>query len=111
MIYVPHRAESNAKLIRINKDLEIQIKKLGVPAELFFIQSHTIPTKIASCYSTVINNLSLLFDFEDIFTFYPPLDEIPKSLLKDIQNIYRDFDRKDIKIIDLYSQENYLNKF
>jgi hypothetical protein len=110
MTYVPHRVDSSVKIKRINKELGIKIKKLGIPAELFFTQSRTIPSKIAGAHTTAINNLNLTFDFDKIFVFCIPLDEIPKSNLQEILKVYCDFSENGIDVIDFYSQENFFKK-
>lgn len=89
-VYVPHREESQEKLSAI-KRLGAEMKSLSQPAEVFFASTDSIPAHISAAYSTVLNNLSLMFDFESVIAFEVDRKMIDEKYVLDIDNVYEYF--------------------
>lgn len=98
LIYIPHREESTEKLdLILGKG--IVVKPLFLPAEVYFSEALEIPSYISSAYSTTINNLSAMFEFDRVIAFRLDRSSINQSYADNIENVYQYY--QGIKAIDI----------
>jgi len=96
IIYIPHRSEKSSMLVRINEFNNIEVKRLEYPIELFAINNNTIPSLIASFYSTALITLEKIYGVEAVaFKF-----NYATSIYKDDIDLVYEYYAKSIKIID-----------
>lgn len=98
--YIPHRDESDQKLLMI-KQTGFNIKKLGLPAEVYFILNPKLPCVIASMYSASIYNLSKIFTFRRVLFFRIPEFYLSKERLEVLRDLYKFFVNESYEVLDL----------
>mgnify|MGYP003645636363 CR=1 FL=1 len=97
VVYVPHRFESKKKLEKISKLSGVEIRKLDIPAEAYFLLSRSTPGSIAAVYSSILETLPKIQVMDNIFSF-----KLPNSYQnEDIKNVYSYYQENGVKIIDL----------
>ncbi len=100
LFYIPHRGDSEEKIFSIQK-LGIEIKTIDIIAEVEPIISKTVPSEIASFYSTALFTLNKIYDYDFVTAFKIPQDEIMREDKKDgIKEIYKEY-AKHMQIVDL----------
>lgn len=102
LVYIPHREESQEKLdLLLAKGVEV--KYLLMPAEEYFSEALEIPRYISSAYSTTLNNLSVMFDFDKVFAFRLNRSIINPRHLDSIENVYQYYEgSKSIEVVNIY---------
>ena len=100
LFYIPHRSDSEEKIDHIQK-LGIEIKKIDIIAEVEPVISKTVPSDIASFYSTAIFTLNKIYNYDSVTAFKIPQNKIMREDKKDgIQEIYKEY-AKYMNIVDL----------
>lgn len=95
--YVPHRREAESKLTLVS-DL-FPIKRFSGPLEIKLIEQRKIPKKIATFYSTFVDNCVRIFGSKlQIKVYILKLNDVNPSYTEKVQEIYK------------YYQENYSNE-
>jgi hypothetical protein len=61
IIYFAHRDESQEKLDFIESNLGFRVIKSELTAELFILESNTLPYEVAGAYTSVLNNIKVIF--------------------------------------------------
>lgn len=101
VIYVPHRDDSDVKMKLISGALDMRIKELGCSAELYFSTSNYRPFRVASAYSSVLNNLRLFFGEECCDSFIIPDFMIRPNNIKNIKDVYLYYRRIGLNVVDV----------
>lgn len=96
--YIPHREDHPDKLDRI-RALDIPVKPLGMPAELYFVLSEQIPAGIATFCSSAMSSLSCIADFPLRCAFVIPETAIRESSRDALALIYQGFDQTGVRLI------------
>jgi len=100
LVYCAHRDESGEKLDLIRSFENVRVVLPELPAELFVIEHHANVAEIAAAYSSVINNLRLIFPDKPITSFRLNSDAINPDNRSSIENIYRYFEAEGIFVQD-----------
>lgn len=101
VIYCAHRDESEEKLMLITKSSNVNILLPSMPAEIFILQHDHNVVEISAAYSSVVNNLHLIYPDKPVKCFRLAENEINPYNLTAIRNIYSYFEENNIPIIDL----------
>lgn len=92
VIYIAHRGDSPDKLVRIKKDLGIEVKLYSIPFELQLAMFGPIPACIASFYSTVLINCVEMFQSTlQVTSFRIPDRELSSKHRAQIKSVYEYF--------------------
>ncbi|MCC4831108.1 alpha-2,8-polysialyltransferase family protein [Shewanella sp. 10N.7] len=67
-VYVPHRSDSEEKLIKIHEE-GIRIKKIDVPIEIYFDSAECLPSIVCGFYTTALYTLNSGYCFESVISF------------------------------------------
>ncbi|MEL7798444.1 polysialyltransferase family glycosyltransferase [Idiomarina loihiensis] len=98
--YCAHRDESDEKLNFIESQLGLVVVKPCIPAELYMLSENQSVAEIASAYSSVLNNMKVLFPEKTIRSFMFMNDEI-NAINKDaVLSIYEHYRSEGILIQD-----------
>ena len=87
--YAPHRHENRDKIYRLEKELDIHITTFKYPSEIEFLLDESIPSNVASYFSTALFSLKKLIAFESVETFFVPPEKIQNNRKAAIENIYK----------------------
>lgn len=88
ILYFPHRNESREKLDFIKSDLGFEIVSSELTAELYLLESNVLPYEIAGAYTSVLNNVKVIFPEISVRSF--KLDS--KNILRanvEIESLYK----------------------
>jgi len=99
LIYCAHRDESVEKLDLILAFENVCVVLPELPAELFILEHHENVEEIAAAYSSVINNLRLIFPDKPITSFRLNFDAINPDNRSNIENVYRYFEAEGISVL------------
>lgn len=89
VVYVPHRAEDNEKLMEIETKLNITIKKIDTPIEHYLCGQTTLPATIASFYSSALMTSHLIFkEYVKIQSFMIDKENLNPKICEDIHRVY-----------------------
>jgi hypothetical protein len=102
LVYCAHRDESTEKLDVIGLLDNLNIIILELLAELFILVLHENVSEIAVAYSSVINNLSLMFPDKPIASFRLNSEAINPKNRNNIDGIYRYFSAQGIFVEDVF---------
>jgi hypothetical protein len=101
LVYCAHRDESNEKLSLIRHIEGLQVIRPGLPAELFLLERDADISEIGASYSSVINNLSLIFPDKPITSFRLDPKAINPNNREAIEYIYKYFEKEKIFVKDI----------
>lgn len=104
MTYVPHRGDSPAKIMAIEKTLGIPIERTEIPAELHICLRPTLPGHIAAAYSTVLVTLPAITDFQSVVAFRLRPDRLAANHRETIALVYREYQRSGITLVAIPTQ-------
>lgn len=96
--YFSHRDESKGKLHEIKRLYNIEVISSDFPAELFILDYHKNIAGIAAAYSSVINNLSLIFPDIPVKSFRLSPYEINPKYRVDIDAIYKVYEERGVVV-------------
>ena len=102
LVYCAHRDESTEKLDAIGLLDNVCIIRPELPAELLILELHENVSEIAAAYSSVINNLSLMFPDKPITSFRLNSEAINPKNRNNIDGIYRYFSAQGIFVEDVF---------
>lgn len=98
LVYCAHRDESEEKLSVLRSMAGIEVVRPELPAELFLLEYDSSVSEIGAAYSSVINNLSLIFPDKPVTSFRLSSDAINPKNRSAIESIYRHFEQKGIPV-------------
>lgn len=110
MVYIPHRDDSAVKLKLLESNFGLTVKRLGMPAEIYFIKSSTRPGYIAGACTSAINNLARMNDFNGVYAFALPFEQVPINFREDMYRSYDNFYALKVDVIDFYNQSYFTNR-
>ena len=95
LIYIPHKDESFEKLERIKTDLNITVKIIDLPIELFLLNQKEIPMTISGMATSALPNCKEIFGkgIEIVAIRISSEKIINKSTIPAVENIYNYFDK------------------
>lgn len=99
VVYVPHRGDSAEKLLLVSTFVEI--KRFGMPAEIFLATTNLAVDSIAGCCTSALNNLNSIFKYKEIVSFKLQLDDIDQKYRDDFRLTYNSYEKLGFRIIDL----------
>ena len=97
--YCSHRDESEEKIGKVEHQLGLKVLRPEVPAELFVLDRHEKVAEMAGAYSSVLNNLNIIFPDKKIRSFRLAEDEIRVDNRDRIGVIYRYLEEEGIPIV------------
>lgn len=98
-VYCAHRDESQDKLDYIESIIGVDVVMHDEPAEVFMMEHSYSGAEIGAAYSSVLNNLNLIFPEVAIVSFKLKSSEVNKKNKYDIEHIYRYFEDKGITVV------------
>jgi hypothetical protein len=98
IIYCAHRDESKAKLSLIENELKFKVVAPDSPAEVFLLGQVGGVTEVAGAYSSVLNNVKVIFPEIMVRAFYLNPEEINIKNRNDISNVYRHYKIEGINV-------------
>ncbi len=98
LVYCAHRDESDEKIELIGALGPIEVVRPELPAELFVIEHDRAISEIGAAYSSVVNNLSLMFPDKPLTSFRLNHEAINPVNREAIDDIYRYFAQKEIRV-------------
>jgi hypothetical protein len=101
LVYCAHRDESAEKLNVIRSMPGLEVARPDLPAELFLLECGAGVSEIGAAYSSVVNNLSLMFPDKPITSFRLYPDAVNPKNRPAIDDIYRHFEQKGILVQNL----------
>lgn len=101
IFYIAHRDETDEKLEIIRKSIGFNVLYFDETAELNLIKSLELPKEISGAYTTVLNNMKVLFPGVKITSFRIPNNWISGKYSKRINEVYQYFQSLKIEVIDL----------
>lgn len=100
LVYIPHREDKARKLESLAL-AGIEVRNLGLPAELYFALATEVPAHIATFCSSAINNLSVMYEFDSMRAFVLPQSGIRPSSRKAFELLYSGFESMRIGLVSL----------
>jgi len=100
LVYLPHRQEKKEKLDKITNNFNVELRISKYPAEIEFIMMESIPSCIASFYSTTLISIPKIINFKEVISFQLDYNQINSDYVASIQNTYNYYNQK-LEIIDL----------
>ncbi|MEL0659749.1 hypothetical protein V6255_11430 [Psychromonas arctica] len=97
IIYIPHREENPFKLELISQYLNIKVKKIDYPVELYGIYENIIPVKVASFFSTALITMMNIYKL-DVESFCFDYSSVKNK--KSLDELY-DYQEKYMSVIKL----------
>ncbi len=99
-IYLPHRREENAKLIKMRKLFGLEIQNPDYILELYFYYNQLYPEHIASFYSTALYSLKKIYNSSSVHAFKLNPNRVQERYRSEIETTY-DFYSQHMQIIEL----------
>lgn len=88
IIYFAHRDESLKKLSFIESNLGFKVVKSELTAELFLLESNNLPYEVAGAYTSVLNNIKVIFPEVSLRSFRLASVELCDRRRKAINEVY-----------------------
>lgn len=88
IIYFAHRDESREKLDYISKKIGFKVITSPIMAELYLLESKILPSEIAGAYSSILNNVKIIFPEISVRSFELDPNEIGLKWRQDIELVY-----------------------
>lgn len=98
VVYCAHRDESEEKLDKIRHDIGLEVVRPNLPAELFLLECDRNVSEIGAAYSSVINNLNLMFPDKPITSFRLDLKYVNLEKRSEVDHVYICFEKNNIHI-------------
>lgn len=98
LIYCSHRDDSKEKIALISQGLGIEVITPDMPSEVFFINAFESVTEVSAAYSSVLNNVSVLFPNVYLRAFKLNFDKVSSKHRVNIDGIYKNYEDKGIKV-------------
>jgi hypothetical protein len=95
LIYIPHRDELEEKLLRIESQADIPVKRIDLPVELFLLNQVQKPSVIAGFITSALPNCKEIFGSEvEIVSIRLDSNKIiSKSMLAAVESTYTYFEK------------------
>jgi hypothetical protein len=103
-VYFPHRNETLEVVNKVQKELQFEIRKIGVPFEYYLGQTEYAPKKIVSCFTSALFNLPKIIPADiQVEAIRIPDDQLVENVNKiNIIEIYKEIaSKKDIVTIEI----------
>lgn len=88
VLYFAHRDESKEKLDFITEKIGFTIVMSDVTAELYLLESETMPSEICGAYTSVLNNIKVIYPNIEVKSFKILSNQIKVKWRNDIENVY-----------------------
>lgn len=112
LVYCAHRDESEIKLDAIRSLKGVDVIRPSLPAELFLIERDADIIEIGAAYSSVINNLSLIFPDKAIRSFRLEPEAVDQKNRQAVNRIYDYYAQLGIPVESFSStSQNYKYEF
>lgn len=98
VVYCAHRDESNEKIKLISTLGAVEVVRPSLPAELFVLGRDKSIAEIGAAYSSVVNNLSVIFPDKPIISFRLNRNFVNPRNRDAIDRIYQFFDQSGILV-------------
>ncbi|WP_417435992.1 polysialyltransferase family glycosyltransferase [Idiomarina abyssalis] len=98
LIYCAHRDESIKKLNFIRSELGLEVVTPELPAEVFLLEQGESVVEVAGAYSSVLNNVKVIFPKVAVRAFYLKPDEVNIKNRDDIINVYQHYEAEGIYV-------------
>lgn len=98
VVYCAHRDESEKKLDRVRRMKGLEVVRPDLPAELFLLERDADVAEIGAAYSSVINNLGLMFPDKAITSFRLDSMAVNPKNRKAIDHIYTYFEQEGVRV-------------
>lgn len=103
ILYIPHRGEDDRKLIKIERQLQLEVLKTGLPIEVFLINSNYLPTHLATFFSSALDTCSSLFEDKiNLISFVYPGSEFSLAFRSNVSKVYQNYRDKGIVVKEIY---------
>jgi len=100
-IYCAHRDESEFKLSLIKNLGHVDVVVPDLPAEIFLLERSVSVAEIGAAYSSVINNLAILFPEKPILSFRLRNDEVNPTYRSKVESVYGFYKASGISVKDI----------
>ncbi|SDK79692.1 hypothetical protein SAMN05661010_00118 [Modicisalibacter muralis] len=100
-IYIPHRDEEGSKVAAIKKLGNVSVKNLNMPAELYLVLNEKVPLNIGGAYTSVLQNVKVMFDCFSILSFRIPHSILLEKRRGKVIEVYANYSKSGIDVIDL----------
>ncbi|GAA0321567.1 hypothetical protein [Psychrobacter aestuarii] len=101
LVYFPHRDESEEKLKVISEDIGFKLSFTNSIAELYIMQCDKSPQEVAGAYTSVLNNVNVIFPEITCRAFKLDSKRIDPSRLNIIESVYSFYKSTGINIQEL----------
>lgn len=101
VVYCSHRDESYEKLSKIMRLGEVEVVQPDSPAEIFLLEKYSSVSEIGAAYSSVLNNLNLIFPEKPITSFRLKRSAINPKNREAIDHVYKYFEEKGVPVKSL----------
>ena len=98
LIYCAHRDESDEKIEILRSRYGLHVIRPDLPAELYILNIYNSVTEVAAAYSSVLNNINLMFPAIAMRSFKLEYDQITLEHRDNISNLYSFYVSKGIKV-------------
>lgn len=99
IVYIPHRAEDVESLSFLQrKYVNLQIKKMDYPVEIYMLENDILPHKIISFYSAALVSIKIMFP--NLLVESIQLDPKIFEQYANIQLVYKNLPEYGIRVID-----------
>lgn len=99
LVYCAHRDESAGKLKQIENLGDVDILLPDLPAEIFVLEQHNAVYEIGAAYSSILNNLNIIFPEKSFSSFRLDPCEIRYENRDSINHCYDHIKEKKIPVI------------
>lgn len=99
--YIPHRDENEDKLELIKKTIDVEVKPLNMPAEIYMLENGVKPLAAGGYYTTALMNLKVLEPHIVVTSFRIPNNLISSQFKSSIANVYTYIEESGIDVIEI----------
>ncbi|AAV81396.1 UDP-glucose--(glucosyl) LPS a 1,2-glucosyltransferase [Idiomarina loihiensis] len=99
LVYCAHRDESDEKLNVLRNTLKFKVVMPETPAEIFLLENNQRILEVSGAYTSVLNNAKVLLPDVLVRAFQLAPEEISVEHRKNIELVYKHFNREDIKLV------------
>ncbi|MBO1519722.1 polysialyltransferase family glycosyltransferase [Oceanisphaera pacifica] len=96
--YFAHRDESEQKLNYISNTLMFNVIVPDVTAEVYLLESDSLPSEVSGAYTSVLNNIKVILPEVPLRSFKLNSDDVGLQWRDDIENVYQYFKKLNIHV-------------
>lgn len=101
VVYCSHRDENHEKLEYIRNVVGFDVISPDLPAEIFLLDEYCNILEVSSAYSSVLNNISIIFPEIPIKSFRLDPEEVNLTHRDDVNTVYCFLHEKGLKVLSL----------